>query len=64
MDAATIALIIQFALKYGVPAAQALLALFVKKDPTQADWDDIFAKAKAYEAYGINPPSTSVLGAL
>lgn len=54
MDPATIAIIVQFAIKYGPDAAEALVTLFSKgTPPTQEDWTALFAKARAksYDDY-------------
>jgi hypothetical protein len=60
VDAATIALIIQFALKYGPDAAAKLQKIFAAPTVSQQDWDDLFAAAKKhYEDYtgGPVPPA-------
>lgn len=49
MNAAMI--IAQFAIQYGIPAAQALVALFNKPSPTAEDWNTVFALVKPYESY-------------
>lgn len=57
MDPATIAIIVQFAIKYGPDAAEALVALFHKTTPpTQEEWTALFAKARehTYDDY-VNP---------
>jgi hypothetical protein len=46
MDPATIALIAQFAIQFGIPAGRALVALFSIKDPTPADWEKVFLLAE------------------
>ena len=52
MSPATIALIIEFSIKYGIPAAQKIIALFEKQDATIADVQAAFAAAhKSYEEY-------------
>jgi hypothetical protein len=52
MDPLTITLIIQAMLRFGPAVARELVALFSKKEITQADWDSIFAKAeKPYDSY-------------
>lgn len=53
MTPATIAIIAQFAIQYGIPAAQELIALFKKPDATIADVETMFAKVKPYEAFNI-----------
>lgn len=56
----TILLIIQYAITYGIPAAQDLIAILKKPDATIADVEALFAKVKTYEQYNIpnNPPAT------
>lgn len=39
--------------KYGPTAAQAVLDLFKKADPTTADVDALFSQLKKYEDFGI-----------
>lgn len=52
MSPATIAIIAQFAIQYGIPAALKLVALFEKKDATVEDVKAAFALAhKSYEEY-------------
>jgi len=46
MDAATIALILQYTIKFGIPAGEAVVKLFQTPNPTQADWDRAFAASK------------------
>lgn len=49
MDPVTIGLIVQFALRYGPDAAEALVALFHKTTaPTKEEWTALFAKARAH----------------
>jgi hypothetical protein len=57
MDPATIALIAQFALKYGPDAAMALHALFTTANPTPEMWGTLWvAMKKNYsEATGLPP---------
>lgn len=52
MSPATIALIANFAIQFGFPAALKLIALFEKKDATVEDVKAAFALAhKSYEDY-------------
>lgn len=53
MTPATIVLIAQFAVQYGIPAAQELIALLKKPDATIADVEALFAKVKSYDSYNI-----------
>jgi hypothetical protein len=59
MDPATIALatlILQMAVKYGIPAAQAIVAMFhAPNPPTQADWDAIWSKCQTPFDQGLIP---------
>jgi hypothetical protein len=41
VDPATIALILQYGLKYGPEAIKVVRRLFSKKEPTDADWDEL-----------------------
>lgn len=47
----TIELFLQIMLKYGIPAAEAAVDLFYKKNPTKEDWKAYFAMVKPYDAY-------------
>jgi hypothetical protein len=49
----TVQIILQALLIYGPEAAKAIRDILTKKDPTQADWDAVFAKAtqKSYDDY-------------
>lgn len=52
MDPATISLIVQFALQYGIPAARKLVELFHTEKPTTEQWEAVFAPAeKSYGDY-------------
>jgi hypothetical protein len=52
MSPATIAIIAQFAIQYGIPAALKLVSLFEKKDATVEDVKAAFSLAhKSYEEY-------------
>lgn len=53
MTSATIALIAQFAIQYGIPAAQELIALLKKPDADIADVEALFLKIKTYDSYNI-----------
>lgn len=45
-------IIIQYAIRYGLPAARALIELFSIAEPTVADWEKLFAiSEKSYEDY-------------
>jgi hypothetical protein len=45
-------LVVELLLRYGPGMARAVQQLFTKTNPTQADWDAVFALAeKPYEAY-------------
>lgn len=61
MNPQTIALIAQFAIEFGLPAAAKLIALFEKKDATIADVKAAFADAHtAYEEYENLTPGGAV----
>lgn len=61
MDPATIALLIGFATKYGIPAAIKIAELFHKKEATTADVVAAFSAAHtAYEDYEALPPGSTV----
>jgi hypothetical protein len=51
---ATAIIIAQFAIQYGIPAAQELTALFQKPNPTVADWQVVWDKAKTPLTQGLN----------
>ena len=52
MNTALIVTIAQYAIKYGIPAAQELIKLFKKADPTVEDWEKVFdLSKKSYEDY-------------
>jgi hypothetical protein len=52
MTATQIMLVVELLLRYGPGMARAVQQLFTKTNPTQADWDAVFALAeKPYEAY-------------
>jgi len=53
MNPALIGVILQFAVQYGIPAAQEAIALLKKPDATLADVEALFAKVKTYEQYNI-----------
>lgn len=46
MDPVTISLILQFALKYGIPAARSIVELLQKPNPTLDDWNKAFDSAE------------------
>lgn len=52
---ATAIIIAQFAIQYGIPAAQELAALFEKPNPTAADWALVFNKAATPLTQGLKP---------
>lgn len=57
--AAIAPLLIQFALQYGIPAAEDIIAALKKPDATIADVEALFAKIKSYDQYNIpNLPTT------
>ena len=61
MDPATISLIAQFAIQFGIPAAQHLIALYEKPNATIEDVKAAFALAhKSYEEYENLPAGSSV----
>lgn len=61
MTPTTIALIIQFSIQYGIPAALKIIDLFQKKDATIEDVKAAFALAhKSYEEYENLPSGGSV----
>lgn len=47
------AVILNFAIEFGLPAAQRAVELFHKENPTLEDWQEVFAKAKtkSYDDY-------------
>ena len=51
---ATAIIVAQFALQYGIPCAQELVALFNKPNPTAADWAVVFNKANTPLTQGLN----------
>ena len=56
----TAIVIAQFAIKYGIPAAESLVEMFRKPEPTLADWSVVFDKAKkSYEQYAPPIPGVS-----
>lgn len=58
MTPAMIALIAQYALEYGLPAARKLVELFRTPAPTWDQWDDIFALSeKPFDDY-VKPTPT------
>lgn len=60
MTPEVIALVIQFAIKYGPDAAEALVALFHQATPpTQEQWSALFAKARAHSYDDYVKPATS-----
>lgn len=61
MEAATISLLVQFAIKYGIPAAIQIANLFQKKEATIDEVLAAFSRAhKAYEDYEALPPGSPV----
>lgn len=58
MDPATIALIVNAAITYGIPFAQQVIGLFSKKEVTQADWDALWASAAT--PYGLTPDAAII----
>jgi len=45
-------LVAQYALQYGIPAAQKLVALFRKESVTEEDWNELFAiSQKGHDQY-------------
>jgi len=42
MNPALIGLVIEFAIKYGIPAARDIVALIHKPNPTAEDWSKMF----------------------
>lgn len=61
MTPATIAILAQFAVQFGLPAAIKLIDLFKKRDATVEDVSAAFALArKAYEEYEALPPGSPV----
>jgi len=52
-------IILSFAAKYGIPAAEEIIAVLKKPDATIADVEAAFAKVKTYDSYNIpNLPPT------
>ena len=52
-------IIAQFAIQYGIPAAQKLAALFAREAPTNDDWLQVWALCeKPYESYTTGLPGT------
>lgn len=56
MSEALLITIIGYAIKYGIPAATALIDVWNKPTPTIDDWKAAFAVAKPYEDYVSTPP--------
>jgi hypothetical protein len=50
---AWVALVLQYGLMYGPDAAKAVKAILTKPDPSEADWDALFAVAtkQTYDDY-------------
>lgn len=48
-----IPLVLEYALRYGIPAALEIVKLVQKKEITVADWEAAFAKAET--PYGLKP---------
>lgn len=46
MNPALVGLVIEFALKYGLPAAREIVALIHNPNPTIADWGKVFDAAE------------------
>ena len=46
MNPALVGLVIEFALKYGLPAAREIVALLHNPAPSIADWDKMFDAAE------------------
>lgn len=63
MTPETIALLVSFAIKFGIPAAQEIVKLFHRRDATVQDVEEAFARAHAsYESYeGTLPPGVEPL---
>ena len=52
MTSQQIMLIVELMLRYGPGLARAVQQIFQKQNPTQADWDAVFALAeKSYDDY-------------
>jgi hypothetical protein len=52
MTSQQIMLIVELMLRYGPSLARAVQQIFQKQNPTQADWDAVFALAdKSYDDY-------------
>lgn len=61
MNPATISLLTQFAINFGIPAALKIAALFQKKEATIEDVIAAFSAAHAsYESYEALPPGSTV----
>ena len=57
MTATQIMLVVELLLRYGPGMARAVQQLFTKANPTQADWDAVFALSeKSYESYTATRP--------
>jgi len=53
----TVLLVLQVLLQYGPAVAQEVQKLIAMKDPTQADWDALFAKAQTPYSTYVPPPA-------
>jgi hypothetical protein len=57
MTSQQIMLVVELLLRYGPGMARAVQQLFTKTNPTQADWDAVFALAeKSYDDYIMPKP--------
>lgn len=53
MNPTLVALIIQYGLQYGIPAAMEIIAVLRNTNATLSDVEALFAKIKTYEQYNI-----------
>lgn len=53
MNPALVALIIQYGLQYGTPAAMEIIAVLKNSNATISDVEALFTKIKTYEQYNI-----------
>ncbi len=53
MPASLVPILVEFAVKYGIPAALKVIAELKKPEPTVEAIEEIFKGVLPYEAYGI-----------
>jgi hypothetical protein len=53
MNPTLVALLVQYGLQYGIPAAMEIIAVLRNSNATISDVEALFAKIKTYEQYNI-----------